>query len=210
MEHRVTIAPMGEEMDTLFPVLRTFPTEKIVLIASDDTLKDASKFKEKLEVFRIPVEIVNVEEFTIDEIFKIIKKVANSEKDKEVLINVASGDKVTSCFTLCAAYVYGMKAVAVMGENVVLLPIMKFSYEKTISDSKLKILRSLCRGKGTSSFGDLESEISMSPPLLSYHLNGTAQSDGLKQMGLVETQEAGKKVTLELTSLGRMLMSGYL
>ena len=79
--------------------------------------------------------------YSIDEIFKVIKDITQFENNKDIIINVASGDKITSCFTLCAAYVYGLTAVAVMGEDVIMLPIMKFSYYKTISDPKLKILR---------------------------------------------------------------------
>gem|GEM_PF-4392016 len=50
----------------------------------------------------------------------------------------------------------------------------------------------------------------MSPPLLSYHINGSREVEGLVQMELIETFEKRKKVEVKLSELGRMLMSGYL
>lgn len=209
MTQHVLVAPVGEEIESIFPILRAFPTEKIILIANDQTWKDAQGLKEELKIFRIPVEIAQVNVYSIDEIFRIIKNITELEKGKDILINVAAGDKITSCFTLCAAYVYGISAVAVMEENVIMLPIMKFSYYKTISDPKLKILRVLSEKGSYTTLEELRKKTSMSPPLLSYHLNGTADVEGLKQMGLVEAREPRKKVEIQLSELGKMLMAGY-
>lgn len=210
MKQYTLIAPVGEEMETIFPIVRTFPTEEIILIASDKTWKDAQEFKEKLRIFRIPLDIAKVKYYSIDEIFQVIKSITEFEKEKDLLINVASGDKVTSCFTLCAAYVYGIRAVAVMGENVIVLPVLKFSYYKTISEPKLKILKALHEKGRYTTLEELRAETKMSPPLLSYHLNGTADMEGLKQMELVETRGDRKKVEIELSALGKLLIAGYL
>jgi len=70
MKQHILIAPVGEEMETLFPILRTFPTEKIILIANNKTWKQAHDFKETLKVFRIPVGINKVETYSIDELFQ--------------------------------------------------------------------------------------------------------------------------------------------
>lgn len=210
MKQHVLIAPVGEDMETIFPILRTFPTKKVILIASDNTWKDAHKFKDELKIFRIPIEITKVDSYSIDDIFKIIKSIKMFEKEKDVIINVASADKVTSCFTLCAAYVYGMSAVAVKDEKVIMLPIMKFSYYKTISEPKLKILRILYERGNYTTLEELRVETNMSPPLLSYHLNGTTDVEGLKQLELVETRDERKNVAIKLSELGKMLIAGYL
>ncbi|MFQ6127137.1 MAG: DUF6293 family protein [Candidatus Heimdallarchaeota archaeon] len=210
MKQHVLIAPVGKEMETIFPILRTFPTKKIILIASDNTWKEANEFKDELKIFRIPIEITKVESYSIDDIFKIIKNIMKFEKGKDALINVASADKVTSCFTLCAAYVYGISAVAVMGEKVMLLPIMKFSYYKTISEPKLKILSILHKKESYMTIEELRAETNMSRPLLSYHLNGTTEVEGLKQLELVETRDERKNVMVKLSELGKMLIAGYL
>ncbi len=210
MKQHILIAAMGEEVESIFPIIRAFPTEKIVLIANHQNWKDAQDLKEQLSVFRIPIKVNQVDMYSIDEIFKVIKNITQYEKDKELLINVTAGDKITSCFTLCAAYVYGLNAVAVMGEEVIMLPIMKFSYYKTISDPKRKILRVLFEKGKYTTLDELRNETSMSPPLLSYHLNGTADVDGLKQLGLVESREPRKNIEIQLSDLGKMLMAGYL
>jgi len=49
----------------------------------------------------------------------------------------------------------------------------------------------------------------MSLPLISYHVNGNLKSEGLKELGLVETKEIKGRVEVELTTLGRLLLKGY-
>jgi DNA-binding transcriptional ArsR family regulator len=210
MKQHILIAPVGDEMETLFPILRTFPTEKIILIANENTWKQAHDFKETLKIFRIPVEVNKVETYSIDELFQSIRNIIDYENEKNVIINVASADKVTSCFALCAAYAYGLSAVAVMNEQVMMLPIMKFSYYKTLSEPKLKILTAAYEKGNYIALEELREKTKMSPPLLSYHLNGTPEVEGLKQMELIETREQRKKVEVKLSTLGEILMAGYL
>jgi DNA-binding transcriptional ArsR family regulator len=210
MKQHILIAPVGDEMETLFPILRTFPTEKIILIANENTWKQAHDFKETLKIFRIPVEVNKVETYSIDELFQSIRNIIDYENEKNVIINVASADKVTSCFALCAAYVYGLSAVAVMNEQVMMLPIMKFSYYKTLSEPKLKILTAAYEKGNYIALDELRENTKVSPPWLSYHLNGTPEVEGLKQMELIETREQRKKVEVKLSTLGEILMAGYL
>lgn len=211
MKNYLLIAPMGENIETVFLVVRTFPTEKIVLISDKEDLKHANEFRKNLGIFKIPIKIAEVKNYSIDELFKIIKLFADSGEDREILINVASGNKVTACFTLCAAYVHGIKAVAVIKDSVILLPIMKFSYYKILSNKKLKILKLLYEKEDCcASLEELSREVKMSLPLISYHINGSRRVAGLKQMGLVETIEIGKRVMIKLSNLGKILMAGYL
>jgi len=142
--------------------------------------------------------------------YSSLRNIIDFENIKDVIINVASADKVTSCFALCAAYVYGVSAVAVMNEQVMMLPIMKFSYYKTLSEPKLKILTAAYEKGSYITLEELREITKMSPPLLSYHLNGTAEVEGLKQMDLIEAREQRKKVEVKLSTLGEILMAGYL
>jgi hypothetical protein len=50
----------------------------------------------------------------------------------------------------------------------------------------------------------------MSLPLVSYHVNGTLKSEGLKQLGLVETTEQKGRVEVHLSTLGKLLVRGYI
>jgi DNA-binding transcriptional ArsR family regulator len=61
-----------------------------------------------------------------------------------------------------------------------------------------------------SSLEQLSRKSGMSLPLISYHINGTPKSHGLKEMGLVETEDIGGRVNLRLTRLGQVLVKGYI
>ncbi len=208
MKKQILVSVVGEGMDTIFQVIRTFPTEKVVLISSKEGIKAAKAFQKDLDKFRIPASVIRVDGYTIEELVKTIKGILDSEKD--ILINISSGDKISSSLTLCAAYIHGVKAVGVQGDSVVSLPIMKFSYYKSLSDQKLSLLRILYRNRDCcSSLEELSRKASMSLPLISYHINGNRKVEGLKQMGLVDIEESRRRLTIHLSELGRILMLGY-
>ena len=50
----------------------------------------------------------------------------------------------------------------------------------------------------------------MSLPLVSYHIHGNRKSEGLKELGLVETKEVKGRVEVTITMLGRLLLKGYI
>ena len=214
MKRHTLVAPVGEDMDSIFHLIRTFPTEKVVLISDEQDLPKAEEFSSSLEKFRIPVEIATVKHYTIDELSRLTKNVMEASsgmEDSEVIISVASGNKITSCLTLSAAFVNGIKAVGIVDDKVVLMPVMRFSYYKTISDQKLKILKFLHGSPGCCrSLDELSKNMKMSLPLISYHINGNQKVEGLKQMGLVEATEGRKRLSIKLSELGKMMMSGYI
>lgn len=91
-----------------------------------------------------------------------------------------------------------------------LLPVLKFSYYRLLSDKKLKILQVLAQDKTCcQSLDELGKRSKMSLPLISYHVNGNLKSEGLVSLGLVETSERDGKVAISLTMLGRLLVKGY-
>ena len=57
---------------------------------------------------------------------------------------------------------------------------------------------------------ELSRRTGMSLPLISYHINGTRKADGLKELGLVDTEENKGRVRMTLTTLGRLLIKGYI
>jgi len=97
----------------------------------------------------------------------------------------------------------------VIGEQLAVLPVMKFSYTQAVTEPKMEILRAL-----ESSGGDVESLEKLSAlsnygkPLLSYHIRGSEEGRGLVDLGLVEV-ERGKRgrLRVKLTALGRILIS---
>ncbi|MEK6922442.1 MAG: DUF6293 family protein [Nanoarchaeota archaeon] len=216
MKH-VVIAPAGDHMDDLFVGIREFPTERIVLVADKDRKDDALKIKAEFEKFKVPVQIRELpgKSHVWEETFEAISDIKKSEKDKPLLINVSTGDRDTRCAATSAAFVNGIRAFAVEGNEAMLLPILKFSYYKMLTDKKLDILRVLYENKDNedrccASLDELGKRTNMSLPLISYHINGTMKSEGLKELGLVETVEKKGKIEISLSMMGRLLIKGYI
>lgn len=205
----VVIAPVGDNVDALFVGLKEFPTERVVLIAPPSKVKDALRVKKDLERFKIPATIEEVTGNLMEAMFEVIARIKQIEVSREILVNVATGDRVSTCAALSAAFVNGLKAFGVEQDKVMLLPILKFSYYKMLTDRKLGILR-LLHSKGSKTLEELSRDTKMSPPLVSYHINGNRKAEGLKQLGLVEAAEGKGESVMQLTMLGRLLVKGYI
>ncbi len=205
----VVIAPVGDNIDALFVGVKEFPTERVVLITPPQRVKEALRVKKDLERFKIPATIEEVTGNLMEGMFEVIARIKQIEVSREILVNVATGDRVSTCAALSAAFVNGLKAFGVEQDRVMLLPILKFSYYKMLTDRKLGILK-LLYSKGSKTLEELGRETKMSPPLVSYHVNGNVKVEGLKQLGVVEASEEKGKSVVHLTALGRLLVKGYI
>jgi len=205
------VAVVGDNMDSLFLGIREFPTKRIILLTGEKHRELAEKTKKDLDRFKIPVIIKKIKEDTWEGIFEAVKDIKELEGDKELIINAASGDNGANKCALCsAAFVNGLKAFTVNGSDVMLMPIMKFSYYKLLTDKKMDIIKYLYKNdKCCSSLDDLSKKLGLSLPLLSYHINGNLKSEGLKEMGLVVTDEHKGRMSVKLTTLGKLLVKGY-
>lgn len=212
MKKYVVIAPVGDNLEALFVGLKDFLTEKFILLTPKNKLSLAQKTKKDIEKFSIPCEVIELfGEDVWEEMFRKIAELKEFYKDKEIIINTATGDKITTCAVTSAAFVNGLKAFSVMDGKTMLLPVLKFSYYKLLTDKKLKVLEILAKSKEyCTSFEDLSKKSRMSFPLISYHINGNLKSEGLIELGLVETIEVKGKTAIELTTLGKMLVRGYI
>jgi len=143
--------------------------------------------------------------------FQAVKEIKEIEGDKNLIINAATGDAGSHKCALCsAAFVNGLKAFTVYGNEVSMMPIMKFSYYKILTDKKMDILKFLYKNKDCcGSLEDLSKALNMSLPLLSYHIHGNLKSEGLKEMGLVTADEWKGRVKVSLTLLGKLMVKGY-
>ncbi len=210
---KIVIAPMGDHMDALFVGIREFPTEKIILISPPKYDDEVESVKKDLDKFKMPLHVMNIKgdnEIKIwENTFKAIADIRTSEKEKEILVNVATGDRTTRCAATSAAFVNGLKAFAVSKDKAMMLPVMKFNYYKLISDKKMELLNILHKENCCQSLDELSKKTGMSLPLISYHVNGNLKSEGLKTMGLIETTESKGKIALELSPLGRMIVRGH-
>ena len=215
MKHTV-IAPVGDHLDDIYVGIKEFPTERLILIASQERIAEAEKAKVNLEKFKIPVIIRKLPEqgHSWENTFEAIAEIKKAEKENPLLINVSTGDRNMRCAATAAAFVNGIKAFSVEGEQAMLLPILKFSYYKILTDRKLEVLKVLYdKGEGgqmcCSSLDELSKKTGMSLPLISYHINGTLKSEGLKELGLIDVQEKKGRMEIHLSVMGRLLIKGY-
>src|SRR3989339_1403708 len=163
------IAAVGDNMDSLFVGIREFPTKKIILITPKDKIDVAEKAKKDLEKFKVPVQIKKVEGEPWETVFQAVKEIKEIEGDKDLIINAASGEAGANKCALCsAAFVNGLKAFTVNGNEVMLMPILKFSYYKILTDKKMDILKFLYKNTDCcASLEDLSKRLDMSLPLVS-------------------------------------------
>jgi DNA-binding transcriptional ArsR family regulator len=210
MKKTVIVAPVGDYMEDLFVGIRSFPTEKVILICPKDRLKEAEETQKSLEKFKVPVKIIEISGFIWEEIFKSVSQIRKIEGD-DIIINVSTGDRESRCAATSAAFVNGLKAFAIKDNEPMMLPVLKFSYYTLLTSKKMDILKTLYEKKECcASLDELSQKTKMSLPLVSYHINGTLKSEGLKQMGLIETEEAKGRIKVSLNFLGRMIIKGYI
>ena len=209
MEKNIIIAPVGDNMDALFIGLREFPTEKVILLSPPERVKEAERAMQDLDRFKIPAKIVEIKGNIWEEMFRKIAEITEAEKDKNILVNTATGDRMTTCAATSAAFVNGIKAFSVDNGMTMLLPVLKFSYYKMLTEKKMGILKMLSKPDCCMSLEELSKRTKMSLPLISYHINGNLKSEGLKKMGLAETAEKKGRIEIKLSTLGRLLIKGY-
>ncbi|MEK6808437.1 MAG: hypothetical protein AABY14_01995, partial [Nanoarchaeota archaeon] len=162
-----------------------------------------------LDRFGIPSKIIEIKGEIWEDMFQKIGEITKLEAGKNIIINTSTGDRMTTCAATSAAFVNGIKAFSVDNGMAMLLPVLKFSYYKMLTDRKMGILKILSKPDCCMSLEELSKKTKMSLPLISYHINGNLKSEGLKDMGLVETMEKKGRIEIKLSTLGRMLIKGY-
>ena len=143
------ICGLGDS-DAIMAGVREFPVSKIVLLNYDGEEDTARRVMGQLAPLKIEIERFtlgpNVLMSTLQIVTELVTKQARAFDD--ILINAASGDKLTSCALVSAAFVNGRKAFGVVDDKILMLPVLKFSYTELISDSKLFILKALISTAG--------------------------------------------------------------
>ena len=206
------VAVLGGSEDAVLVGLRSFPAHKLVLLSTTESLNQAYQLSEKLmETLKLTVDVKQLGDATISTMLEAVGQLIHSESEgfQDFLINVGSAGQHQTCAGVSAAFIYGIKAFDVVGEQPIVLPVMKFSYAQAVTEPKMEILRAIER-----SAGDVESLERLSvlsnygKPLLSYHIRGSEEGQGLEGLGLVGV-ERGKRGRLRvtLTALGRTVLS---
>jgi hypothetical protein len=208
----VQVAILGGNDEAVFAGLRNFPAHKLVLLSPTTSLDRSGVISGKLaETLKLPVRVVEVKSSSIQTMLDLIGQVIHDDQDvaQDFLINLGSAARESACSGLAAAFLYGIRAFDVAGDQPEMFPVMKFNYIRAVTEPKIEILRAIERSGGqVESLEALSGIVNYGKPLLSYHIRGSQDSRGLESLGLVEL-ERGKRGRLRviLTPLGRTLLS---
>lgn len=203
------IAPIGDNTKALFVGMKEFPTEKVIMLTPSTYLSAAKKLSRKLEVFTIETQIIELKHNLMEDMFRVFGELCAAYDVDDLVVNVATGDRMSTCAALSAAYANGLKSFGVDGNSCMMLPIMKLSYYNELSENKLKILKEL-EVDDYKSLSELNQKLKMSISLLSYHINGNYKYKGLKEHRLVEVKEQNNNLLVKLSEMGNLLLKGYI
>ena len=203
---------LGGAEDAVFVGLRNFPAHKVILVTLNELLDQTNQLASKLtESLKLNVEILKLADAKLQTVLESINqlRVREAENFQDLIINVGSANKRLTCAGITAAFIYGIKAFDVVGDQPINLPIMQLPYTQAISDPKLKILNAIQQSGGeVESLEKLSQLSTYGKPLLSYHIRGSEESQGLESLGLVEVERGKRgKLRVKLTWLGRTLLS---
>ncbi|MGI0072285.1 MAG: DUF6293 family protein [Nitrosotalea sp.] len=214
VQKTLQIATFGQDKEGILSGIRNFPIHKLILLHYKDDTKLAEEFAGNLRStlgILITLRFIaqpDIIRSAMEQVSQIIRE--EGPNYEQILINVSAGDKMIGCAALSCAFVNGIKAFGTdMEGNPMLLPILKLSYNEIISDAKIKILQTLDKAGGSvESLDDLTRHCEFGKPLLSYHIQGSAESKGLVQLGLVDVERLERgRTKITLNTLGKMLIS---
>ena len=206
------IVVVGGSEDAVLVGLRNFPAHKLAILSTSDYAPQANQLSTRLkDTLKLAVDVIQLKDSSISTMLETVGQLIRKESEsfQDFLINVGSANKLLTCAGVTAAFVYGIKAFDVVGDQPVVLPVMRFSYARAVTQPKMEILRAIERAGGdVESLERLSGLSNFGKPLLSYHIRGSGGSGGLEDLGLVEV-ERGKRgrLRVKLTALGRTLLS---
>ncbi len=206
------VAPIGAESDegAVLSTLGEFSAGAMVFLASPDGIRNAEKFATRLKATGVSCTVVKISGASMWHGFhRALSEACRGLARKNIVVNVSTSDRVSECALTSAAHVNGLRAVAVVGGKTIPIPIMSLAYHELLSDSKMKILRTL-DPSGLPSLEEVSRRSGMSLQLVSYHVNGSPQSKGLLGLDLVQATDDRGRVKLCLSPVGRTFLDGHM
>lgn len=212
MPRILQIATVGDDVDPILVGIREFPVSKLILVFNDPYRQQAETLHRQLIPLKLNVEMRPVKGDVLLGVLKVVSGIVTDEAGKydDLYINVGSSDRMMGCAALSAAFVNGVKAFGVEAERPMMFPVLKFSYQELVSDSKMKVLEALRDAGGSvESLNELGERSGVEKSLLSYHIRGGRESKGLEELGLVEVDRATQgRLIIKVTPMGRILLLG--
>ena len=205
------IATFGEPENDIIAGIRNFPLNRLTILCYEDQKPKAEEFGERLastlglQVSYLTISRNNLFHDVLERIAELIKNESGSID--HMLMNVSAGDKLLGSAAVCAAFVNGIKVFGTDNEGQpMLLPVLKLTYNEVISAAKIAILNTIDKAGGSvESLEQLRQLVHLGTPLLSYHIQGSKDARGLKDLGLVEVERSVKgRTRIKLTTMGKL------
>lgn len=204
------IALMGSADEPILVGIRSFPIHKLVLVSLPEDLYRAKRLSSELgEMLKIRTASYMVKNSNVQSMLEIFAHILKSEQSfQDILVNIGSANKPLAYAGVIASCVFGVKVFDVIDGQPDMLPLLKLTYSEMVSQTKIDILRALdSPGGKVESFERLSQISGFGKPLLSYHIQGSEDSRGLLQLGLVEVErEKRGRVDVAITTLGKTLL----
>jgi hypothetical protein len=212
LQKTLQIATVGTDSESVMIGMRNAPTHKLALICLKENEKEVRDLAREIEQkMKLGVSVYSVQENVIEAVMQTVAEIVKENRSQfnDIVVNVAGGEKVLTCAAVSAAFVNGIKAFHLRDEMAVMLPVLKFSYSKLLSNTKISILRLLEDAGGQiDSLEALANNSIYSKSLLSYHIRGSLESKGLDELGLVETSKMKRgRIQVTLTTQGRIVLN---
>lgn len=211
--HRLLqVAGVGSDPAPVIAGAKAFPLSKLVLLYEERNAKEVVDLVEKLAPLKCEVDRRVLKGPPLTAVLSAVAAITHDEAlhFDDVLVNVTVTDKMLSCSLMSAAFMHGIRAIAVQDGETMQLPVLKFAYREMISESKMNILRALERaGGGVESLNDLSEMSGVEKSLLSYHIRGGRDAKGLEELNLVSIERAKQgRLMVMLTEMGKLILLG--
>lgn len=208
----IHVAVVGEDPDPILHAVRELGAEKAFLIGPPDRRGEASKLSGVLDPLGLDAEWRAIEGDLLLGTIQLIQEIARTHEDRreDIVVNLAAAEKAAACAALSAAFVAGVKAIDMPEDEIVFLPVLRFSYDEVVSEAKLSILKALDGlGGEVEKLRELADEAGIQDSLASYHIRGGRDGKGLTELDLVEV-DRGKRgaLTIRLTPMGQLMARG--
>ena len=214
---QIAIYSDGQSYKGIRDGIRLLPLDKLIIIHEETHHKNTHlvdipfrEFIKQIEsALMTQVEEARVMSGDLNEVLDAVKSVYrnNCREYNEFLMNVTEGGKLMSCTAISSAFIFGIRAFWVDPKGVHMLPIMKLGYQRILSETKITILGALAIKKGkVESLEQLSEMTGLEKSLISKHINGTDDSQGLVDLGLVTIERKTRgRIEVEITALGRIV-----
>ncbi len=214
---QIAIYTDGQSYKGIRDGIRLLPLDKLVIIHEEVHDKNfhpidipfGEFIKQIVNALMTQVEEVRVKSGELNEVLEAVKSVYrdNSSEYNEFYMNVTEGGKLMSCTAISSAFIFGIRAFWIDTKGLHMLPILKLGYQKILSETKLSILGALARKKGKVDSLEQLSEITgLDKSLISRHINGTDDSQGMVDLGLVSVNRKTRgRIEVEITALGKIV-----